>query len=153
MNRELARVRLDNNRVYRYLRRLTRVMDDYYLDAAVGLIPGGIGDAATTLVSLAFVYVGAVVVRSPALCVALLNNTIRDLLIGLIPFYIGDVLDVLHRSNRQNLRLIDGYVDGDAEVVRQVHSRVWQGVAVIVVMLAAIVGLVWFTARVLSAIF
>ena len=35
MNRELARVRLDNNRVYRYLRRLTRVMDDYYLDSSI----------------------------------------------------------------------------------------------------------------------
>lgn len=153
MNRERAQQRLKGSRIYRALQRVTRVMDDYYLDAAAGLIPWGVGDVATTLVSMMFVYVGAVELRSPALCVALLNNIVRDLLIGLIPFYVGDVLDVFHRSNRQNLRLIDGYVAGDPEVVRQVNTRVWQGVAAILVMLAAIVGLVWLIVKVIGTIF
>ena len=153
MNRELAQQRLKGSRVYRVLQRVTRVMDDYFLDAAVGLIPGGIGDALTTAVSMVFVYVGAVVLRSPALSVALLNNVFRDLLIGLIPFYIGDVLDVFHCSNKQNMRLIEGYVTGDEEVVHEVNTRVWQGVAAIVLSIALIAGLIWFTVSVFKAIF
>ncbi|MBR1804500.1 MAG: DUF4112 domain-containing protein [Muribaculaceae bacterium] len=144
---------LHSSKIYNTLQRVSMVMDKYYLDAAAGLIPGGVGDIITALISLVYVYVGARVVKSPALSVALLNNIVRDLMLGLIPFYVGDVIDVFHRSNRQNMRLVEGYVSGDEQVVRQVHARVWQSVAAIVLMLGIAGALIWGAVHLVSAIF
>ena len=144
---------LRDSKIYNVLQRVSTVMDRYYLDAAAGLIPGGVGDIVTALISLVYVYVGARVVKSPALSVALLNNTVRDLMLGLIPFYVGDIIDVFHRSNRQNMQLVEGYVCGDEQVVRQVHARVWQSVAAIVLMLLVAGLLIWGVARLIAAIF
>lgn len=144
---------LRDSRLYTRLQRVSTVMDKYYLDAAMGLIPGGVGDIATALFSLIYVYVGARVVKSPALSVALLNNIVRDLMLGLIPFYVGDIIDVFHRSNRQNMRLVEGYVSGDEKVVRQVHARVWQSAVTIVLMLGVAGLLIWCVARLIGAIF
>ena len=144
---------LRDSKIYNVLQRVSIVMDRYYLDAAAGLIPGGVGDIVTALISLVYVYVGARVVKSPALSVALLNNTVRDLMLGLIPFYVGDIIDVFHRSNRQNMQLVEGYVSGDEQVVRQVHARVWQSVAAIVLMLLVAGLLIWGVARLIAAIF
>ena len=145
--------RLAESRIYGWLHRVATVMDKYHLDAVAGLIPGGMGDIVTALISMVFVYVGAFVVKSTALSIALLNNIVRDLMLGLIPFYVGDVIDVFHRSNKQNIRLVEGYVGGDPAVINEVNSRVWQSLAAIVLMLGVIVLLVWIVAKVIGSIF
>lgn len=142
---------LEHSRLYRMLKNTASVLDRYYLDALLGFVPGGVGDIATALFSLVYVYFGAVHLKSPALTVALLNNTVRDVLIGLIPFHVGDVLDIFHRSNSQNMRLVEGYVHGDPVVIHEVKSRVWQSVAAIVLMLAVIVGLLWIAVKAITA--
>ena len=53
---------LRDSKIYNVLQRVSTVMDRYYLDAAAGLIPGGVGDIVTALISLVYVYVGARVV-------------------------------------------------------------------------------------------
>ena len=143
---------LEQSRLYALLKKTATVLDRYYLDAVLGFVPGGVGDILTALFSLVYVYFGAVVLKSPALAVALLNNTVRDVLIGLIPFHVGDVLDVFHRSNRQNMRLVEGYVNGDQQVIHEVQSRVWQSVAAIVLMLAVIAGLLWLAIKAITSI-
>jgi hypothetical protein len=48
-----------------------------------------------------------------------------DALIGVI-----DIIDIFHRANTQNMRMIQGVVDGDETVVKQVNQRAWQSAIV-----------------------
>ena len=143
INREHAQNRLANNRLYPRLRKVSQWLDRYYIDALAGVIPGGLGDIGMALFSLVYVYFGAFVVKSPALTVALLNNIIRDVLVGLIPFYVGDVLDFFYRSNVRNMALIDGFVQGDKEMIDRVNRRVWFSVAVMVMLLGMVAAMLW----------
>ena len=99
-------------------------MDRYYVDAALGFaIPGGIGDAIAALISLVYVAFTAVKIRSFPLTLAIINNTLRDVLLGMIPFYVADIIDVFHRSNQQNMSLIRGFVEGDEETIKTVNRK------------------------------
>ena len=104
---------LRSSDLYRRMHRVTKFADDYYLDAVIGLIPGGIGDIIGGLFSLMHVYFGLIKLRSIPLTLALLNNMLRDILLGLLPFYVGDVIDFLHKANKKNMALIDGFVNDD----------------------------------------
>ena len=122
--REITRERLNQSRSYTWLQKMADLMDRYYLDAALGFaIPGGIGDAITAIVSLAFVGFSVFGVRSVSLSLAVMNNVLRDLLLGLITFYVGDVIDVFHKSNQQNMSLIKGFVDGDEAIIKTVNKK------------------------------
>ena len=70
---------------------LTRYMDRYYLDALIGVIPGW-GDAIALLSVVPFVYFSLRVIRSIPLTLAVLNNALRDVLMGMIPFFVGDII-------------------------------------------------------------
>lgn len=95
-------------------RRLARVMDDAVtvpgtqigvgLDAVIGLVPG-IGDALGSALSSIIVR-DAVRARVPMVVLARMGlNLVLDALLGLVPG-VGDLLDVAHRANRKNLRLL-----------------------------------------------
>jgi hypothetical protein len=95
-------------------RQLARVMDDAVtvpgtriglgLDALIGLVPG-IGDAFGSALSSVIVR-DAIRARVPMVVLARMGlNLIVDALLGLVPG-LGDVLDVAHRANRKNLRLL-----------------------------------------------
>ena len=122
--RQITRRRLENGRTYGWLQRASEIMDRYYVDAALGFaIPGGIGDAIAALISLVYVAFTAVKIRSFPLTLAIINNTLRDVLLGMIPFYVGDIIDVFHRSNQQNMSLIRGFVEGDEETIKTVNRK------------------------------
>ena len=106
-----------SSKYYIWLKQLTNYMDRYYLDAALGFaIPGGIGDAITALISIAYVLFSAIGIRSFPLTLAILNNSLRDLLLG-------DVIDVFHKSNVKNMQLIDGFIKEDPETVSTVNKK------------------------------
>lgn len=122
--RQITRQRLENSRTYGWLQRVSEIMDRYYVDAALGFaIPGGIGDAIAALISVVYIAFTAVKIRSFPLTLAVINNTLRDVLLGMIPFYVGDIIDVFHRSNQQNMNLIRGFVEGDEETIRTVNRK------------------------------
>ena len=115
---------MENSRTYGWLQRVSEIMDRYYVDAALGFaIPGGIGDAIAALISVVYIVFTAVKIRSFPLTLAVINNTLRDVLLGMIPFYVGDIIDVFHRSNQQNMNLIRGFVEGDEETIRTVNRK------------------------------
>ena len=119
-----TRQRLENGKSYRLLQKIADIMDRYYLDAALGFaIPGGVGDAIAAVFSIGYVLFSAIGVRSFPLTLAIINNTLRDVLLGMIPFYIGDIFDIFHRSNRQNMALIRGFVEGDQEIIHTVNRK------------------------------
>ena len=140
--RELQRQRLMDNKVYQTMEGLARYMDRYYLDAFIGIIPGW-GDAFALICVVPFVYFSARVIKSIPLTLAVLNNALRDVLLGMIPFFVGDIIDIFHRANTQNMRMIQGFVDGDEKVIKQVNQRAWQSAIVLFILLILIALMIW----------
>lgn len=140
--RQLQRQRLMDNRAYQTMQGLTRYMDRYYLDALIGVIPGW-GDAIALLSALPFVYFSARVIKSVPLTLAVVNNALRDVLMGMIPFFVGDIIDIFHRSNIQNMQMVQGFVDGDEAIIRKVNQRALQSAVVLVLLLLLIALMIW----------
>ena len=140
--RQLQRQRLMDSRAYRTMQGLTRYMDRYYLDALIGVIPGW-GDAIALVSVVPFVYFSLKIIKSIPLTLAVLNNALRDVLLGMIPFFVGDIIDIFHRANTKNLAMIQGFVDGDEAVVKQVNQRAWQSAIVLILLLLLIVLMIW----------
>ena len=140
--RQLRRKRLMDNKVYQVMGVLTRYMDRYYLDAIIGLIPGW-GDVIALVSVIPFVYFSLFIIRSVPLTLAVLANALRDVFLGMLPFYVGDVIDFFHCSHVQNMEMMQGFVDGDRAVIRQVNRRVLQTVLVLILLLALIVATIW----------
>jgi len=136
------RKRLMDNRAYQTMESLTRYMDRYYLDALIGVIPGW-GDAIALLSVVPFVYFSLRVIRSIPLTLAVLNNALRDVLMGMMPFFVGDIIDFFHRANIQNMAMIQGFVDGDQAIIKQVNQRAWQSAIVLVILLLLIALTIW----------
>jgi len=121
---------------------LTRYMDRYYLDALIGVIPGW-GDTIALLSALPFVYFSMRVIKSVPLTLAILNNTFRDVLLGMIPFFVGDIIDIFHRANTKNMAMVQGFVDGDEAIIKEVNQRAWQSAIVLLLLLLLIVLMIW----------
>jgi Domain of unknown function (DUF4112) len=108
------------------------------LDAIVGLIPG-IGDFATTAVSL---YILAAGVRYRVPKVTLLRmaaNIGIDYLIGTIPV-VGDVFDAAWKSNQMNVELLRRRAAVSAEEARHGRASDWLFLGVIVLGLLALLA-------------
>ena len=140
--RELRRKRLMDNKAYQTMGILTRYLDRYYLDALIGVIPGW-GDALALLCVVPFVYFSLHIIKSIPLTLAVLNNALRDVLMGMIPFFVGDIIDFFHRANIQNMEMIQGFVDGDEAIIKQVNQRAWQSAIVLIILLLLIALMIW----------
>ena len=81
--------------------------------------------------------------RSSESLLAVINNALRDILLGMIPFFVGDIIDIFHRANIQNMQMIQGFVDGDEAVIKQVNQRAWQSAVVLIILLLLIAVMIW----------
>jgi len=103
------------------------------LDAIVGLIPG-VGDFATTAVSL---YILAAGVRYRVPKVTLLRmaaNIAIDYLIGSVPV-VGDIFDAAWKSNQMNVELLRRRAAVSAEETARGRTSDWLFLAAIVLVL------------------
>ena len=132
---------LRQNRLYKTMQSTSRLLDRYYLDAAIGLIPGGIGDILMSVFTAGHLYLSAFCLRSLPLTLAILNNSLRDVFLGMIPFYVGNIIDIFHRSNKLNMQLIDGFIADDPVVMQHVQRKALQSAIACVVLLAAIIAM------------
>ena len=121
---------------------ITRYMDRYYLDAIIGIIPGW-GDVITMFCVVPFIYFSTRVIKSIPLTLAIINNALRDVLLGMIPFFIGDVIDVFHRANTKNMAMIQGFVDGNEIVIKEVNRKAIQSAVVLIILLILIALMIW----------
>ena len=139
MNREKAKKKLQDSGSYASMQRIADWMDRFYVDAIVGMVtPYGIGDIIMALFSLVYLYFSLYILHSIPLSLAIINNTLRDIAIGLVPFFIGDVLDFFHKSNRQNMRLIEGFVNGDRATIHEVNAKAGQSIVMVIVLIIII---------------
>jgi hypothetical protein len=79
------------------------------LDALIGLVPG-IGDTITTAMSLWIVHEAHQLGAPGHVIVRMLGNVALDSVVGAVPL-IGDAFDVMWRSNRRNMRLLQEWLD------------------------------------------
>lgn len=143
--KEQARIALEEDFSYRTVRTLKTVMDDYYLDPLLGFLPGGIGDIVTSLCTVPFIYVAVCKVKSVPLTLAIIYNMLKDVILGLIPFWLGDIIDVFYKSNKKNYRLIVGYVEDDKDIISEVNSQATKTAIIIVVFCVLIYFMVKWT--------
>jgi hypothetical protein len=136
------RKRLMDNKVYQTMNDITRYMDRYYLDAIIGIIPGW-GDVITMFCVVPFIYFSTRVIKSIPLTLAIINNALRDVLLGMIPFFIGDVIDVFHRANTKNMAMIQGFVDGNVTVTKEVNQKAIQSAVILIILLILIALMIW----------
>ena len=141
--RELLRLRMEGKRSYRLIKGIARWMDRYFLDPILGFIPAG--DLISAGLILPYLYVAIFQVRSLPLTLALLCNVLLDVAMGLIPFWIGDVLDFFHRSYRKNYELIVGFVEGDEAIIKRVNKRaIWM--ALLLILLCVLIYFLFWAA-------
>lgn len=127
---------------YRLMQATARVMDRYYLDPIVGFLLPGYGDVVTALLVAPFLYVSAVKVRSLPLTLAMLCNVLLDVLVGLLPFFVGTILDFVSKSYTKNARLVEGFVAGEKEIISQVNRKALLLALMVVLLILLIIGLV-----------
>ena len=123
---------------YKLIESISKVMDKYCIDPLLGLVPT-IGDAVSSILTLPYLYFSVFKLHSIPLTLALLCNMLIDFAMGLIPFWIGDILDFFNHSYAKNYALITGYVEGDEEMIRKVNRRAWW----MVLFIAILCLLIW----------
>ena len=126
---ELRRQRRENeirelkaSKAYKFISTVTTLADRYFLDALLGLVPS-VGDLVSSIFGLPFIYVTLFKVKSISLTLAVIYNYLVDILLGSIPFFIGDAIDFFSKAHVKNLDLITRYVEGDKKTIRQVRSK------------------------------
>jgi hypothetical protein len=88
------------------------------LDGMIGLVPG-IGDTITTLMSLYIVHEAHQLGAPKHLIVRMLANVALDGVVGAVPL-VGDAFDVLWRSNRRNMALLQEHLRSQGDFARPV---------------------------------
>ena len=131
--KEAKRDALMSTTSYRIMDKTAKYMDMYFLDPIIGLIPGGVGDVLSSFLAIPFIYFALVQVKSIPLTLAVICNVLKDALLGSIPFFIGDIIDVFNRSYVANLRLITGYVNDDKAVIHEVNRKAtWSAIFIVI---------------------
>lgn len=91
-----------------------------------------------------------------SLTLAVIANSLKDTLLGCIPFGIGDLIDFFYKSNVKNLKLITGYVNDDKEIIHKVDKMAFWLVVFIIILCVLIYFMVkfaiWFVQWLISLI-
>lgn len=142
------RRQLENDFDYKMVKGISVAMDSYFLDPIIGFFIPGAGDILTSICAIPFIWVAAARVKSISLTLAVIYNTLIDVALGLIPFYIGDIVDVFNRSYKKNYRLIVGYVEDDQEIISEVNSKAIRTAVLIAIMCV----IIYYMAKLLFAL-
>lgn len=127
---------LHENPVYALMDSIATYMDKWCLDPIIGFIFPGVGDVISGACALPYLYFSLFEVHSIPLALAVLKNTMVDVLVGAVP-WIGDLFDLFHRSHKKNFELVKGYIDDDQETIKKVNEG-----ALIALIVIAVAGYV-----------
>ena len=146
-SREKKTRNLKESKAYRFLCTITLLADKYFLDALLGFVPS-VGDLVSSVFGLPFIYVTLFKVKSIPLTLAVIYNYLVDILLGSIPFFIGDAIDFFCKAHVKNLDLITHYVEGDKKTIRQVRSKALLTAFLIIVLCV----IIYFAFRLLAGV-
>lgn len=142
---------LHDNPVYALMDAIATYMDKYCLDPILGFFFPGVGDVITGACVLPYLYFSLAEVHSIPLALAVLKNAMVDVLVGAVP-WVGDFLDLFHKSNKKNFALVKGYIDDDAETIKKVNEGALIALIVIVVVGYVAYKLISWTVGIASSI-
>lgn len=143
------REEIKNRKEYAMLQTVAKYMDRYHIDGMIGFVPY-IGDYFSAVALIPFVYVTLFVIKSVPLTLAVINNCLRDILIGMIPFMIGNIIDFFHKSNLQSMNMIIGYVEGDKQMIKAVKRSALLSLIVMIILIILIVLMALLVAKVIG---
>ena len=146
-SREKKTRNLKESKAYRFLCTITLLADKYFLDALLGFVPS-VGDLVSSVFGLPFIYVTLFKVKSIPLTLAVIYNYLVDILLGSIPFFIGEAIDFFCKAHVKNLDLITHYVEGDKKTIRQVRSKALLTAFLIIVLCV----IIYFAFRLLAGV-
>ena len=132
---------LKASKAYKFISTITILADKYFLDALLGFVPS-VGDLVSSIFGLPFIYVTLFKVKSIPLTLAVIYNYLVDILLGSIPFFIGDAIDFFSKAHVKNLDLITRYVEGDKRTRRQVRSKALL-TAILIILLSIVIYFVF----------
>lgn len=150
--KELKSAEIKTSSSYRAVQSIAKYMDKYFLDPIIGFIFPAAGDFLSSILAVPYIYVSACKVRSLPLTLAVIFNVLRDIVLGLIPMWVGNIIDIFNRSYLQNARLIVGFVEDDRQIIEEVNRKsVWMGICIVIFCVLcyllvkfAIVVAIWF---------
>jgi hypothetical protein len=90
-------------------------------DSVLGLFPG-VGDVATSAISLMIVHHAWQTKASPLVLSRMLGNVAIDFVIGVIPI-VGDFFDFAFKANRKNARLLERHLERRVKKERAGRAR------------------------------
>lgn len=151
-DKEERRRVLEEDDSYVLVRGIATLMDKWFLDPIIGFFIPAFGDALTSVMTLPYIYVSLFKIKSIPLTLAIIYNALMDALIGSIPFFIGDVLDALHRSYKKSYALIVGFVEDDKNVIREVNGKALKCFIFIIIFCIAIYFLVSWTISLVNTV-
>ena len=129
------RQQIEKSRTYSLVKGIATVMDKYFVDTIIGLILPVVGDLINSIFVLPYIYVSYSQIKSIPLTLAVIYNSLIDILLGIIPG-LGDITDFFHRSYIKNWRLIVGFVEDDRKVINEVNKKaILMGFLIVVVIL------------------
>ena len=134
--KDAKRAELDNSLSYRACKGIKTVMDDYYLDAIIGFIPGGVGDVISGPLILPYIYISLFKVHSIPLTLSVIYNWLVDTCLGIIPF-LGNFIDIFYKGYKKSYQQIVGFVEDDKDIISEVNGN-----AIKVTILIAILGVI-----------
>lgn len=136
---------LEEDSSYRTVKWISIAMDKWCLDPFIGFFIPGFGDILTSVMAVPFIYVALVKIKSIPLTLAIIYNMMMDALLGAIPFFIGDILDVLNRSYKKSYAMIVGFVEDDKNVIKEVNSKAFKTFILIILICFIIYWLINWT--------
>lgn len=143
--KEQKRKELMENSLFNLMYKIKHLFDDWYLDAIIGFIPTA-GDIVTALLSFPFIIFCVFKIKSVALTLAVLNNYMLDMIIGMIPFWIRNISDFFYKAHRKNLDLIMGYIDDDKNIIEKINRKAVISAIVLLVLIFTLVMMIKFVA-------
>lgn len=129
------RQQIEKSRTYSLVKGIATVMDKYFVDTIIGSIIPVVGDLINSIFVLPYIYVSYSQIKSIPLTLAVIYNSLIDILLGIIPV-VGDITDFFHRSYIKNWCLIVGFVEDDRKVINEVNKKaIRMGFLIVVVIL------------------
>ncbi len=120
--KDKKREELESSLSYSTCKGIKTIMDDYYLDAIIGFLPGGIGDVISGPLLLPYIYIALFKVRSVPLTLSVIYNWLIDTCLGIIPL-IGNFIDIFHKGYKKSYRQIVGFVEDDKDIISEVNGN------------------------------
>ena len=144
--KERKRQELLNCTAYSLSEGVATLMDRYFLDAIIGLVPG-VGDVLSSVFMMPQLYLCMFKIRSIPLTLAVTLNIVIDACLGLIPFWIGNICDFFNRAYIKNMRLINGFVKDDKEVIEEVNQKA----IISAILILIFIGIIYFLISAISS--